>query len=318
MVARVCLNRLRSRRSRREDPWTTGAGRVTPDRRSPGRGRGRGRSVEVPEARSAPEGQALLADSLGVALLVVLDTLTPADVSPSCCTTCSASRSRRSPRCWTGPRRPRGSSPAGPGAGCRARRRPEVGGREPRPPAARPRVVEPSLPRPGRGTSGRCWSCWTPGSCCGPTPPRSDGRRGGGRRRGRREGLLGPRAGGGTALLDGSRAWSGDTPGRCGWPSSSGWTAPAGSRRSRWWPTRRPWPRDLPRSTSSDRDDDKAPGSGTALLRRLPGHSWAGVASTKSSNPSRASRRAAREILISAVSGTATTLKLTMSRRFQA
>ena len=58
VVARVCLDMLRSRTSRREEPLTTDE-RVAPE---PG-----------------PEGEALLADSVGAALLVVLDTLAPAE-----------------------------------------------------------------------------------------------------------------------------------------------------------------------------------------------------------------------------------------------
>jgi RNA polymerase sigma-70 factor, ECF subfamily len=58
VVARVCLDMLRSRTSRREETLTTDV-RVAPD---PG-----------------PEGEAVLADSVGAALLVVLDTLAPAE-----------------------------------------------------------------------------------------------------------------------------------------------------------------------------------------------------------------------------------------------
>src|SRR5829696_8183999 len=63
VVARVCLDMLRSRRSRREEPL----------------------GVRVPEpivSREGgidPEHEALLADSVGLALLVVLETLTPAE-----------------------------------------------------------------------------------------------------------------------------------------------------------------------------------------------------------------------------------------------
>lgn len=63
VVSRVCLDMLRSRKSRREEP--IGA-QVT--ERSVVRGEG-----------ADPEGEAVLADSVGVALLVVLDTLTPAE-----------------------------------------------------------------------------------------------------------------------------------------------------------------------------------------------------------------------------------------------
>ena len=62
VVARVCLDLLRARGSRREEPL---------DDDLPGR---RG-----DEDRDGPEGQALLADAVGPALLVVLDTLSPAE-----------------------------------------------------------------------------------------------------------------------------------------------------------------------------------------------------------------------------------------------
>ncbi len=63
VVARVCLTMLHSRKSRREEPL----------------------GVHVPEPivsredRTNPEHEALLADSVGLALLVVLDTLAPAE-----------------------------------------------------------------------------------------------------------------------------------------------------------------------------------------------------------------------------------------------
>jgi RNA polymerase sigma-70 factor (ECF subfamily) len=63
VVSRVCLDMLRSRRSRREEPI---AAQVTEPRAAQGEG-------------ADPEGEALLADSVGIALLVVLDTLTPAE-----------------------------------------------------------------------------------------------------------------------------------------------------------------------------------------------------------------------------------------------
>src|SRR5580692_4623964 len=63
IVARVCLNMLEARRSRPEDP----AGIQPPERALPG------------GHRAGPEDETLLADSVGVALLVVLDTLTPAE-----------------------------------------------------------------------------------------------------------------------------------------------------------------------------------------------------------------------------------------------
>jgi RNA polymerase sigma-70 factor, ECF subfamily len=66
IVARVCLNALRSRNARREDPLDT----HVPD---PVITRADGTDP------SNPEEQALLADSVGLALQVVLDTLTPAE-----------------------------------------------------------------------------------------------------------------------------------------------------------------------------------------------------------------------------------------------
>ena len=63
VVARVCLDMLRSRQSRREDP-------LTPDAPEP---------VATGTPGSSPEQEALLADSVGLALLVVLDRLAPAE-----------------------------------------------------------------------------------------------------------------------------------------------------------------------------------------------------------------------------------------------
>jgi RNA polymerase sigma-70 factor (ECF subfamily) len=63
VVARVCLNMLQSRRSKREEPLDGVA--ESGDR--------------ADEGLSNPEDEAVLADSVGLALLVVLDTLTPAE-----------------------------------------------------------------------------------------------------------------------------------------------------------------------------------------------------------------------------------------------
>jgi RNA polymerase sigma factor (sigma-70 family) len=63
VVARVSLNMLRSRRSRREEPY----GAQLPE------------PIIDPPDGTDPEHQALIADSVGLALLVVLDTLTPAE-----------------------------------------------------------------------------------------------------------------------------------------------------------------------------------------------------------------------------------------------
>ncbi|WP_067572872.1 sigma-70 family RNA polymerase sigma factor [Nocardia acidivorans] len=58
VVGRVCLNMLQSRSTRREDPLG---------------------ELDAPEAESGPEQQALLGDSIGAALLIVLDTLAPTE-----------------------------------------------------------------------------------------------------------------------------------------------------------------------------------------------------------------------------------------------
>jgi RNA polymerase sigma factor (sigma-70 family) len=59
IVARVCLDLLRSRQSRHEEPI--------------------GEHLPEPASEADPEQQALMADSVGLALLVVLDTLTPTE-----------------------------------------------------------------------------------------------------------------------------------------------------------------------------------------------------------------------------------------------
>jgi len=63
IVARICLNMLRSRTTRREESL----GVHIPD------------PVISPDGELQPEEEALLADSVGLALLVVLDTLSPAE-----------------------------------------------------------------------------------------------------------------------------------------------------------------------------------------------------------------------------------------------
>jgi len=96
VVARVSLNILRSRRSRREEPW----GPRLPE------------PIVDPAAGVDPEHEALLADSVGLAMLIVLEELTPPSASRSCCTTCSGCRSRRSRRSSIGLPRRRASSRA--------------------------------------------------------------------------------------------------------------------------------------------------------------------------------------------------------------
>lgn len=63
VISRVCLNVLRSRRARHDEP----VGARLPD------------PVVLPDDGVGPEDEALLADSIGLALLVVLETLAPAE-----------------------------------------------------------------------------------------------------------------------------------------------------------------------------------------------------------------------------------------------
>jgi RNA polymerase sigma factor (sigma-70 family) len=63
IVARVCLDMLRSRKSRREEAF----GIRVPD------------PIVTSESRIDPEQEVLLADSIGLALLIVLETLDPAE-----------------------------------------------------------------------------------------------------------------------------------------------------------------------------------------------------------------------------------------------
>src|SRR5438552_8076971 len=63
VVARVCLNMLRSRTTRREDPLDP----YVPD------------PIVDPDDGIDPERETLLADSVGLALLVILDSLPPAE-----------------------------------------------------------------------------------------------------------------------------------------------------------------------------------------------------------------------------------------------
>ena len=167
VVARVCLNMLRSRTSRREEPL----------------------EVHVPDplvsgvAAIDPEQETLLADSVGLALLVVLDTLAPgraAGLRAPRHVRRALRRHRRDGRPHPGRRPPAGQPGPAPGAARRGRAR-----RRPRPPARggrrllrrRPpwRLRRPRRrPRPRRRAALRRRR-----------PPRGDGADPGSRRRGR-------------------------------------------------------------------------------------------------------------------------------------
>src|SRR5262249_15800572 len=68
VVARVCLDMLRSRKAKREESLDAQAPDAIASNESAG-----------PRAPIDPEQEAILADSVGLALLVVLDTLAPAE-----------------------------------------------------------------------------------------------------------------------------------------------------------------------------------------------------------------------------------------------
>jgi RNA polymerase sigma factor (sigma-70 family) len=157
VVARVCLNMLRSRRSRREEslegPLGEPLGARVPD---PIVGRVDG---------TDPEHEALLADSVGLALLVVLETLSPAErLAFVLHDTFGVPFGEIAPIV--------GRSPAA-ARQLASRARSRVRGR-PRTPtqisAANGRSSTPSSPRRAAATSTRSWRCSIRTSCSGQTP----------------------------------------------------------------------------------------------------------------------------------------------------
>ena len=102
VVARVCLDALKRRESRREE--------LTPDDPR--------RDVAAIAPGERPEEEAMLADSIGAALLVCSMRSRPQNASHSCCTTCSTCRSMTSPASSEKPRRRRGNLQAGRAAAC--------------------------------------------------------------------------------------------------------------------------------------------------------------------------------------------------------
>ena len=148
VVGRVSLDMLRSRRRRREEPP----------------------SVHVPEPildrtdGTDPEHEALLADSVGLALLMVLETLTPAERLVFVLHDMFAVPfDEIAPIVDRSPGRP-ASSPAVPAAAYSARTRAPT-------PTSTPSAESPtpSSRPPATATSRRCSRCWTPTSCCART-----------------------------------------------------------------------------------------------------------------------------------------------------
>ena len=130
VVSRVCLDMLRT-------GWPAARNRSTCTCRN--------RSSPPPRR---PEQQALLADSVGLALLVILDTLSPAERLAFVCT------DLRRPVRGIGPildarRPPPSSSPAAPGTA--------TGPAQPRRTGQARAVAVPSWPPRAAGTSRRCW-----------------------------------------------------------------------------------------------------------------------------------------------------------------
>ena len=99
VVARVCLDMLRSRKSRREEPLTGDP------------------AAAAPTSQMGPESEAMLADSVGLAMLIVLDKLAPAERVAFVLHDMFDRRSARSRALPAEPRRLPGNWPAGPAAG---------------------------------------------------------------------------------------------------------------------------------------------------------------------------------------------------------
>jgi RNA polymerase sigma-70 factor (ECF subfamily) len=192
VVARVCLDRLRSRRARREEYVGT----------SPGEGN------LAPGAQPDPADEAALGESVGAAMLVVLDLLAPAErVAFVLHDVFAVPFEEIAGILGARPARP-ANWPAGPGDGCRA----PLSAAGSTPPASEPSST-PSCGRPASATSSRCSGCSTPVSCSGLTRrPCAWGRCGrrGARRRWRARCRAAPR--------------------RRGWPSWAGWRGWYGRR----------------------------------------------------------------------------------------
>ena len=188
VVSRVCLDMLRSRSARREDP------------------------ADLPETVTGdtadPEQEAVMADAIGPALLLVLDTLSPAErlafvlhdmfavPFPEIAGIIGCSPAAARQLASRGRRRVQGSAADDPTP---ARRRGGVP------------WWTPSWPPPAGVTSPRCSNCSIPRWCCGPTPRASSRARpswSAGRTRSPRRSPAGPRPRS-SASSTAHPAWSG-------------------------------------------------------------------------------------------------------------
>jgi RNA polymerase sigma-70 factor, ECF subfamily len=141
VVGRICLDMLRARTARRETPL---------DERAPDLIDGR---ADGPD----PEQEALIADSVGLALLVVLDTLSSAERLAFVLHDMFLVPSMRSPRSSHARQTRRRCSRAGPVIGSRQpTRRPA----RKTPPGTAPSCAHSSPPL-AAVTSARCWPCCT-------------------------------------------------------------------------------------------------------------------------------------------------------------
>ena len=157
VVARVALNMLRARRHRHEEPvgdsWP-GAAEIAART-----GAGAGPGGAPPSPVGDPEDEAVLADSVGLALLVVLDTLTPPerlafvlhDMFAMPFTEVGAVLGRSTDATRQLASRARRRVRGAPKPGSRRRPRPAAGGGRPR-----------SSPRPAAATSTPSSRCWMP------------------------------------------------------------------------------------------------------------------------------------------------------------
>ena len=151
VVARVCLDMLRSRKSRRESEL----GEHLPD------------PVVSLESGDDPEREALLADSIGLALLIVLEELAPAERLAFVLHDMFGVPFTRSLRSSTARPTPLASSRAAPAAACAV-----WPCRTPTPGASVSSRTRSSLPR-ATATSTRCSRCSTPMSSCASIADRS-------------------------------------------------------------------------------------------------------------------------------------------------
>ena len=156
VVARVCLNMLRRRLAGGRSRW-----------RAPARA-----GDHQPAEGGDPEEEAVLADSVGLALLVVLDTLTPAErLAFVLHDMFAVPFDEIAPMLEPLPGRGPAAGQPGPAAGDRRRRR----RRTPTWPGSAGWSTR-SWPRPGTGTSRRWSRCCTPTWCCRPTGRRPHAR----------------------------------------------------------------------------------------------------------------------------------------------